>query len=196
MSIVTLVSGGLDSTLVALLAQETGVEQYPLFIDYGQRARERELQACVRAMQDIGVSPPAVAKLSGFGELIRSGLTSADLDVVTDAFTPGRNLLFLLTGASYAFTVGAAGVAIGLLDESTHLFPDQTAKFLSEAESLLTLALGRSIKVLAPLSEFSKQDVIALARRKNLRGTYSCHVGGALPCGDCIACREFGGEEV
>ena len=44
MSIVTLVSGGLDSTLVAKLAQEEGLRQHPLFIDYGQRSRDRELE--------------------------------------------------------------------------------------------------------------------------------------------------------
>ena len=38
MSIVTLVSGGLDSTLVAKLAQEQGLQIFPLFVDYGQRA--------------------------------------------------------------------------------------------------------------------------------------------------------------
>jgi 7-cyano-7-deazaguanine synthase in queuosine biosynthesis len=41
MSIVTLVSGGLDSTLVALLARDEGLEQYPLFVDYGQRAKDK-----------------------------------------------------------------------------------------------------------------------------------------------------------
>ena len=46
MSIVTLVSGGLDSTLVAVLAREGGLEQYPLFVDYGQRAKNKELSAC------------------------------------------------------------------------------------------------------------------------------------------------------
>ena len=46
MSIVTLVSGGLDSTLVALLARDEGLEQYPLFVDYGQRAKDKELSAC------------------------------------------------------------------------------------------------------------------------------------------------------
>ena len=43
MSIVTLVSGGLDSTLVALLTRDAGIQQHPLFIDYGQRAKTLEL---------------------------------------------------------------------------------------------------------------------------------------------------------
>ena len=35
MSIVVLASGGLDSTLISVMAEEEGVETFPLFIDYG-----------------------------------------------------------------------------------------------------------------------------------------------------------------
>ncbi len=191
MSIITLVSGGLDSTLVARMGQEIGLEQHPLFIDYGQRARNRELAACRQAMAKLGLPQPKVAELAGYGALIRSGLTNPGLRVVEDAFTPGRNLLFLLVGAAHAAQVGADAVAIGLLNEETSLFPDQTRGFLASAEATLALALGRPIKVLAPLAEFYKRDVVELARGKGIQGTYSCHIGDESPCGRCIACREF-----
>src|ERR1039458_4641334 len=121
MSIVTLVSGGLDSTLVAKLAQEEGVRQYPLFIDYGQRSRDRELAACRRAMADLYLPEPTIADLAGFGALIHSGLTDPKLHIVEDAFTPGRNMLFLLTAAAHAYQVNADAIAIGLLHEDTSL---------------------------------------------------------------------------
>ena len=108
-----------------------------------------------------------------------------------DAFTPGRNLMFLLVGAAYAYKKNADGVAIGLLHESTSLFPDQTSSFLSHAEAVVSEALGRPLKIVAPLSGFVKRDVIALAEAKGIKMTYSCHVGGPRPCGNCIACREF-----
>lgn len=195
MSIVTLVSGGLDSTLLALLAKETEVEQFPLFLDYGQRARGRELAACRLAMVRLGLSEPKVADLSGYGALIRSGLTDRSLRVLEDAFTPGRNMLFLLTAAAYGYQVDADAVAIGLLNESASLFPDQSTQFLREAERLIALCMGRQIRVLAPLADFHKRDVIALARDKGIRDTYSCHAGGDTPCGACIACNEFDFEE-
>src|SRR3954451_23853635 len=115
-SMVTLVSGGLDSTLMASLTAELGRVQHPLFIDYGQRARDRELAACRASLARLGLPEPRVAGLGGYGALIRSGLTDASLDVVDEAFTPGRNALFLLVGAAYAVTVGAEAVALGLLD--------------------------------------------------------------------------------
>lgn len=191
MSVVTLVSGGLDSTLVAYLAVEQGLEQHPLFIDYGQRARDRELSACQAAMKSLGLPPPEVADLSGYGRLIRSGLTDTRLRVLEDAYTPGRNTLFLLAAAAYAVQRGAEAVSIGLLHEDTSLFPDQTAAFLAEAERFLERAVARPIRVIAPLAAFHKSDVIQLAADKGVSATYSCHLGAAEPCGACIACNEF-----
>jgi 7-cyano-7-deazaguanine synthase len=191
MSIVTLVSGGLDSTLMAVLAKEAQIEQFPLFVNYGQRFLKRELAACRRSMRNNHLRKPAVADIGGFGTLIRSGLTDRKLHVVEDAFTPGRNLLFLLLGASYAYQVGANAVAIGLLSERTSLFPDQTSEFIVMAQAMLSACMGRPVKVLTPLSEFSKHDVVSLARKREIDGTYSCHMGGQVPCGRCISCREF-----
>lgn len=191
MSVVTLVSGGLDSLLVACLAKEEGLTQYPLFIDYGQRAREQEYAACLQGMKSLELPVPATAGLSGFGQLIRSGLTDVSQRVYEDAYTPGRNLLFLLTAAAYAVQVGADAVSIGLLHEDSSLFPDQTGAFLKSAESTLAMAVARPIRVLAPLVAFHKRDVVRLTEEKGLTGSYSCHLGEAEPCGACIACREF-----
>jgi 7-cyano-7-deazaguanine synthase len=43
------------------------------------------------------------------------------------------------------------------------------------------------------LSQFSKADVVQLARRKGVYGTYSCHAGTRIPCGRCISCLEVRG---
>lgn len=196
MSIVTLVSGGLDSTLVAQLAKEQGLQIFPLFVNYGQRALNRELAACKLAMKTLGLPEPEIADLSGYGRLIRSGLTDPGLHIIDDAFTPGRNMLFLLTAAAYAHQKNADAISIGLLHESTSLFPDQTSGFLAEAERMIALCMGRTIKVLAPLSSFTKPDVVALAGEKGIEQTYSCHLGEEQPCGNCIACNEFKFEEL
>lgn len=192
MRLVNLVSGGLDSTLVGVLAREEGVEVYPLFIDYGQRAREKEWETCQQVHAQLGLPTPIRMDLSGFGKVIRSGLTSEELDVKADAFTPGRNLMFLLMGSAYAYQVGASTVSVGLLAERFSLFPDQRSEFIEQAESAIEAALGCRIKVVMPLAEFSKADVVRLAQEKGIAGTYSCHAGDSQPCGQCISCLEFG----
>lgn len=191
MSFVNLVSGGLDSTLVAVMAKESEIAQFPLFIDYGQRAARREWQTCQAVHQSLGLPPPMRMDLSGFGRVIVSGLTSEELPLKEAAFTPGRNFLFLLMGCAYAYQVGASSVAIGLLSEQFSIFPDQRRDFLSQAEQAISTAMGRNLSVLTPLMDFSKADVIQLAEAKGISGTYSCHAGNDKPCGRCIACLEF-----
>ncbi len=196
MSIVTLTSGGLDSTLMAVLAKEEGLTQFPLFIDYGQLGRDREFSACERNFKLHGLPPPKIAPLSGYGSLLSSGLTDNRKDILKDAFLPCRNLMFLTVGAAYAHQCGANAVVIGLLDEAFSLFPDQTKGFVADAEALISRAIGRSIKVMTPLMSFSKAEVLAVAKAKGISGTYSCHAGTDEPCGVCIACREYIGLEV
>ncbi|HOK67557.1 MAG TPA: 7-cyano-7-deazaguanine synthase [Anaerohalosphaeraceae bacterium] len=194
MRIVNLASGGLDSSLVSVLASEQNIELFPLFIDYGQRAAAMEWKACCEVHKKIKTVKPVRMDISGFGKVILSGLTSELLDIRKDAFTPCRNLLFLVIGASYAYQVGADSVSIGLLSEQFSLFPDQKENFIHTAEDAIIAALGKNIKIVTPLSEFSKSDVIALAHRKGLTNTYSCHAGGLSPCNKCISCLEFQGN--
>lgn len=190
-SIVTLVSGGLDSSLMAYLAQDEGVAQYPLLVNYGQRCFDQELSACENVLGKLDLLPIQVMDLRGFGAVISSSLTKPNLRIYEDAFLPGRNLLFLLAGASYAYETSSSGVAIGLLSEDYHLFPDQTTDFVLSAEQTIEKAIGRSVKIITPLIELSKREVLKLAELKGITATYSCHMGTSEPCGECISCREI-----
>ncbi len=191
MSIVLLASGGLDSTLSAILAVEQGLEVHPLFVDYGQIAKERELNACRVNYKHYGLQEPRVIDVKQFGDLYPSGLTNNDMDIFEDAFLPGRNMLFLLVGATYACNVCANSISIGLLSEELSLFPDQTKEFIGKAQDIISMMTGRDLQILTPLMDFTKRDVVALAEKKGIVGTYSCHTGGETPCGECIACKEF-----
>jgi 7-cyano-7-deazaguanine synthase len=113
-----------------------------------------------------------------------------------DAFLPGRNLMFILVAAAYAYQVRARAVAIGLLSERTSIFPDQTKSFVASAEQLISKALSTDLLVLTPLMGLTKADVVRLAKRRGLTRTYSCHLGQPEPCGACVACREYEGLEV
>lgn len=196
MSIVTLVSGGLDSTLMAVLTQEEKIVQFPLFIDYGQINKDKELSACLNNFKRHKLPTPKIMQISGYGALLSSGLTDFNKRVFEDAFLPCRNLLFLTIGAAYAYQCSANAVAIGLLNEEFSIFPDQTKSFIRDAESLISKSLGRSIQILTPLMILSKAEVVQVAKLKRINRTYSCHAGTEQPCGVCVACREYLGLEV
>jgi 7-cyano-7-deazaguanine synthase len=196
MSVVTLLSGGMDSCLMSLLAKEAGVEQKPLFINYGQLNYEKEVQSVKRHIKHFELPEYKEMNVSGFGAVISSGLTDSSKHIFNEAFLPGRNLMFLLLACSYALQNNCSSISIGLLREDTAIFPDQTDDFLSSAEDTISKALGKRIEIVAPLRDFYKRDIVEMAKDKGILYSYSCHLGGEKPCGVCISCKEFETEEV
>ena len=189
MKIVALASGGIDSSVMMFLLKKENHELLPLFIDYGQLAREREWEACLSFCHYLGLKPHRM-DISGFGKSIPSGITDSGLDIEKDAFLPTRNLLFLTLGASYGHAKSAYVVAIGLL--SNPIFPDQTVEFVQISQKSISTALGADIRILTPLISLNKTDIFGLARKYKLPldRTYSCHSGREKPCGLCISCKE------
>jgi len=191
MKLVTLVSGGIDSTLMSILAKEQKFELFPLFIDYGQLGSKLEWEACVYNHLHHKLPVPKKMVLRGFGKLIHSGLTDKKLRIKEDAFLPGRNSLFLLSAGSYAYQVRSQNIAIGLLTDEFKLFADQTRGFISTAEKFISMEMDYEVKILTPLMDFNKAEVIKLAESKKISKTYSCHAGNVKPCGKCISCLEI-----
>lgn len=188
---VCLHSGGLDSAVCLALLAEQGVTSVPVFLNYGQRALTAEIESFERINRQFGLGRSYVFEFPDFGAHIRTGLTDASQDIVSNAFTPNRNLLFLLLAASVGYQHGISDVVIGLLSAETAIFPDQTDTFLQTAQNALSESLGFDIVVHTPLRAMTKKRVVDLANRLGVRQTYSCHVGGPEPCGECIACKEF-----
>lgn len=189
LKIVVLSSGGVDSTVLMFLTKKEGHDVYPVHIDYGQLAEEREWVASRSVCKYLAVSDPVRIDVSGI-RLVPSGLTDRNLDVVKHAFLPTRNLLFVTLGAAYAYSILADAVAIGIL--ANPIFPDQTPEFIRSAESCISTALGRRIRILAPFISLDKRETLKLAEKYGLpiESTYYCHSGGKDPCGLCISCKE------
>jgi 7-cyano-7-deazaguanine synthase len=185
-----LVSGGVDSSVLSAIAKRNKINTFPLFVDYGQICVETEWKACKRIHRQNAFPAPVRMDISGFGRAIPSGLTSRKLRINEDAFLPCRNLLFVVVGAAYAYSKGASAVLTGLIAEDEAIFPDQTRSFVERAEAAIQTALGIQLRVEAPLLSLSKTEVLALAQRFKITGTYSCHAGSQKPCGVCVSCRE------
>lgn len=76
-------------------------------------------------------------------------------------------------------------------------YPDCRPEYYKRINSLLKLATkvstqyGVQIKVKAPLLHKTKKDIVKMASKLNapLEFTWSCYIGGEVPCGKCDACR-------
>ncbi|MBD3230567.1 MAG: 7-cyano-7-deazaguanine synthase [Candidatus Lokiarchaeota archaeon] len=193
MTIITLASGGIDSLVMAKLIEKENEQQIPLFIDYGQLAAEKEWEACKKVFKMSNLPNPIKIDLSGYGKLIKSGITDSSIDIHEQAFLPGRNLLFLVIASAFAHQKDAKKIAIGLLLEELHLFPDQTSRFIVNANMAVNEAMDEDLVIVTPLIKFTKNDVIKLAKHYNLllEETYSCHSGQDKYCDKCISCREL-----
>ncbi len=200
---VVLLSGGLDSMVVAGLAQEQGFALNALTIDYNQRHR-RELDAARAIAARLGIKRHIILPLD-LGQFGGSALT-ADIAVPKDGvgadipvtYVPARNLVFLSLTLAWAEALGARDLFIGVNALDYSGYPDCRPEFIAGFESLARLATkagaeGGGFTVHAPLQHLGKAEIAAEAQRLGLDPalSWSCYdpqADGAA-CGLCDSCR-------
>ena len=202
-SAVVLLSGGLDSMVVAGLAREQGFGVLALTIDYGQRHR-RELASAKLVAGAIGVERHVVLPLDlrAFGG---SALT-ADIAVPKDGvgsdipvtYVPARNLVFLSLTVAFAEASGAHDVFIGVNALDYSGYPDCRPEFIASFAETARLGTregveGRPFTIHAPLQHMTKADIAREAARLGLDTglSWSCYdpTQDGLACGTCDSCR-------
>lgn len=200
---VVLLSGGLDSMVVAALARERGHGVHALSVDYGQRHR-RELDAARAIAQRLGVVRHIVLPLdlTVFGG---SALT-ADVAVPRDGVGPGipvtyvpaRNLVFLALTTAFAETAGARDVFIGVNAIDYSGYPDCRPEFIASFAETARLgtkmgAEGNPLTIHAPLQHMGKADIARECVRLGLdpAWSWSCYdpTPDGVACGACDSCR-------
>ena len=201
---VVLVSGGLDSMVVAALAVEAGHKLVALTIDYNQRHRI-ELEAARRIAKHLGAVRHIVLPLdlTRFGG---SSLTDEEMDVpkegiqpgIPSTYVPARNTIFLSLALGLAEATGARAIHIGVNALDYSGYPDCRPDFVAAFEALANLATragveGDRFKIHTPLLHMTKADIAAEAARLGIDAgmSWSCYdpQPGDLHCGRCDACR-------
>ena len=201
---VVLLSGGMDSMVVAGLAREAGYRLLALTVDYNQRHRV-ELEAAARIAAGLGAERHLVLplNLSRFGG---SALT-ADIDVpkggveeggIPVTYVPARNTIFLALCLGWAEAAGARDLFIGVNALDYSGYPDCRPDFVAAFEAMANLGTkagveGDRFTVHTPLMRMTKADIAAEAARLGLDAglSWSCYdpAPGGLHCGLCDSCR-------
>ena len=206
---VLLLSGGLDSYTAGAVARADGYELYALTIRYGQ-VHEREVDAARRVARALGVtrqleldvplSKIGGSALVGDGEIPKDRAMGANADDpggIPSTYVPARNTVFLSLAMAWAEVVGADAIVIGVNALDYSGYPDCRPEYLRAFERVAALATkagveGRALRVLAPLLELSKADIIrrGLALGVDYGLTWSCYDPSAsgAPCGRCDSC--------
>jgi 7-cyano-7-deazaguanine synthase len=200
---VVLLSGGLDSMVVAALARERGFEVHALTVDYGQRHRV-ELDAARRIAASLGVARHVVMPLDL--RLFGGSALTADLAVpkqgvgsdIPVTYVPARNTIFLSLALAFAEVSAASDMFIGVNALDYSGYPDCRPAFIDAFAALANLATkaaveGRRFTVHAPLLDMTKADIAAEVKRLGLDAglSWSCYdpQPGPSHCGACDACR-------
>jgi 7-cyano-7-deazaguanine synthase len=185
--VVTLLSGGIDSMVLCdMLRKEGKMRQVALFVDYGQRAAEKEYRAAQAYARGRVRLETASVKLGGLA--LRSQLITGKVN--DKAFLAGRNLLLLFVASLKACELKTGLIAIGLRDVAQ--FPDTSDIFVRGFSNISYMAFGRPLTVLTPLLHMEKAEVIRMGRSlgTNLSLSYSCYLGKSESCGRCLGCRD------
>jgi 7-cyano-7-deazaguanine synthase len=206
---VVLLSGGLDSYTAAAIAAADGYELYALSVGYGQiHAREVDAARTVAAALNVTRHIELQVDLSAFGgsALVGDGnipkdrpLTALESESsIPPTYVPARNTVFLSLALGWAEVIGAEAIVIGVNALDYSGYPDCRPEYLAAFETLAGLATkagveGRPLKLLAPLVQLSKAEIIqrGLALGLNYGLTHSCYdpLPGGRPCGRCDSCR-------
>ncbi len=200
---VVLLSGGLDSTTTLGMALEEGCEVYAISFRYGQR-HTKELDAATAVCKHYGVSHTIIdLNLSSF----RSALTREEIDVPLDregkleaeipiTYVPARNIVFLSIAAGLCESVDADRIYIGANSVDFSGYPDCRPEFFESFQAMLAQGTkagveGNPIKVMIPIIDFSKADIVRKGKELNvpLHLTWSCYNGNDKACGHCDSCR-------
>lgn len=199
MKTVALLSGGLDSAVAALIAQEKGDEIYALNIYYGQKHTKEIYSARDLAKYfdwpflHFEISIPCYSALTDLNGDVNKELPSG----LPASFVPGRNMIMLSYAASYAYSKEARKITGGWNFIDYPGYPDCRPDFLLSMERSMNKALGLSIEeftnisLVFPLGNRTKRDIIKIGEKLNLpfELTWSCYEGGETPCGVCSSCK-------
>lgn len=208
---VILLSGGLDSTTVLVMAKAEGYSCYCLSFSYGQRqtvelqrARENALfyQAEKHLVLEIGLGEIGGSALTDAIEVPKRGLddfTSSDAGGIPVTYVPGRNTIFLSYAMAWAEVLGAWDVFIGVNAMDYSGYPDCRPEFLRAFEQMARVATKagveqeRTIRIHAPLMQMTKSDIVQQGRALGVdySKTHSCYdpSPSGKACGFCDACR-------
>jgi 7-cyano-7-deazaguanine synthase len=203
-ALVALVSGGLDSLVVAAMARAAGWRLFALTIDYNQR-HKIEIESAARIAKVLGAERHIVLPLdlSAFGG---SALTDQQIEVpkqgvgegIPVTYVPARNTIFLSLCLGWAEAVGARDIAIGVNALDYSGYPDCRAEFIEAFVTTANLATkagveGDPFRLHTPLVHMTKADIVRAGTELgiDLGLSWSCYdpTPEGLHCGVCDSCR-------
>lgn len=195
---IILLSGGLDSVVSLGLCKEKYNISLALTFDYGQKSAVQEIEASKQICDYYNIEHKVI-KLEWLKDVTHTSLV-ADAEVPDgiqetskSVWVPNRNGLFLNIAGSFADGEDYDYIFIGANKEEAETFPDNTQEFIDRINSEFEYSTSKHPKVIAPLINFDKNDIVkqALANSLPLELVRSCYKNSEKHCGLCESCTRL-----
>lgn len=212
---VALLSGGMDSTVLAYHLADKGRDLHLLSFDYGQRHRKEltvasAIAALISAQHDTVVlgttrGVPGDHKLQMLSTILKgSSLTDETVEVPDGHYAeesmkatvvPNRNAIMLSIAYGVAVAEGAKLVAFAAHAGDHAIYPDCREEFvgyLSDALQLGNEWADPVPEIKAPFITLTKAQIVKRGVDLDVpfHLTWSCYKGGKIHCGRCGTCVE------
>jgi len=196
-----IMSGGMDSTLVAYIMASRGYEIVALHFNYGQRTVAKELSSFRAICDGLGVSEKYEIDLDFFKTIGASALTDHTIAVPTGGieagvpitYVPFRNGIFLSIATAIAEKEGCSAIAIGVVEEDSSGYPDCRESFIEAFAQAANLGTRETtnLTIEMPLVRLQKSEIVqeAIKLGAPLHLTWSCYQSEERACGVCDSCR-------
>ena len=200
MSVVVLLSGGMDSVAAFYQARTEHEVAACLSFDYGSKHNAREIPFAREHASRFGV-PHFILPLDFIGQYFASDLLKSggpiptghyEEDSMKKTVVPFRNGIMLAIAAGFAESRDAQGLVIAAHAGDHAIYPDCRESFMQSMADAVRYGTYAQVEILRPFIAMSKAGI---ARRGAELGvdfarTWSCYVGGEIHCGECGTCVE------
>ena len=211
-------SGGQDSATCLAWALDRFGSVRTLGFDYGQRhsvelaCREniRQKMAALNPQWQQRLGPDCLLDIDLFRQLANTALTSTTPieengpEGLPNTFVPGRNLIFILHAAAWAYGQDIRHMVLGVCQSDYSGYPDCRDDSIKAMQVALNTGMAANFVLHTPLMWRSKKDAWTLARSLGgpalvdliVEESHTCYAGQrgsrhawGYGCGQCPACR-------
>lgn len=207
-NVVSVLSGGLDSTIMTyLLVAKYGKERvFALSYNYNQK-QSQELDRAAATCKHLGIQHKVLdlGILGSIAQNMSANIEGSSIEMPTikqvlgspqpPTYVPFRNMILNSLSFSFAESVGATYIFSGLQARDCYGYWDTTPEFVSSMNAVAAHNRMIKIQLVAPFNDLSKADEIMIAQELGnvkLEHTLSCYnpdVDGRS-CGRCPTCAE------
>lgn len=200
MKILSILSGGLDSTIALGFLKTSHSLSHAVNFQYGSKHNDNE-RVAVKKICDFYKIELEIIDLDFINKHFQSDLLKSGQSIPEGHYNdesmkrtvvPFRNGIMLSIAAGLAESKDLGAIVLGNHFGDHAIYPDCRKNFIVPMKAAIQKGTYKQIKILTPFLKMTKKDIFKIGHdlKAPLEHTWSCYKGGQKHCGKCGACQE------